>query len=297
MGNMHTDELPESSATNNQVHIFIGQNHTGSWSFSNAIENAIPASRYFSLEAYTYLKDPNAMPSLHTEIDALREYFDGLDSPPAFIYSHRPVPVHLALDTAKNPPPSYITLLRNPVARFLSCYFWIAKHRHADVHWVSDEIKQGATLDEWVDILIRQRRWPPGLAPGEYLSHCWIASGLVPRCIEPDQAGVIRHVLDNYFSFIGITELFDESLYVFSKKMALSRLPKWRLLGNSDRPNEDQIDKTTLAKIESMMEIDMQIYQHYKEKFEAEFAGEIDFFRSHIGSLRGSHEVDRSPIL
>lgn len=287
----------EESAENNQVHIFIGQNHTGSWSFSNAVENTIPASRYFSLEAYTYLKDPGAMPSLATEIEALRDYFAAQACPPDFIYSHRPVPVHLALDTAKNPTPSYITLLRNPLSRFLSCYFWIAKHRHANVHWVPDEIKQGATLDEWVDILIRQRRWPPGLAPGEYLTHCWISSGLVPKAIESDKAEVIRHVLDNYFSFIGITELFDESLYVFSKKMALSRLPKWRLLGNSDRPSENQIDKKTMEKIESMMKIDMEIYQHYKKKFETEFAQEINFFRSNIGSLRGSHEVDRSPIL
>lgn len=277
--------------------IFIAQNHTGSWSFSEAIQDVLSKERTFSLEAYTLAKDVREMPALKVELKALREHFESLPGVPLFVYSHRPVPVHLALRPAQQPKARYLTLMRNPVSRVLSCYFWLAKHKQADVHWVPQIIRDGASLDEWLDDLLARGQWPSGIWPGEYFYESWLRAGLVPAKVGSGRYEVVKYVLDTYFPYIGITELFDESLYVFAQFKLLPCMPTWRLLGNSDRPDNSQIGAKTIEKIEQFVELDTYLYEHYRKKFESDHAQEIAYFREHVGTLRGNQEVDHKPMI
>lgn len=108
---------------------------------------------------------------------------------------------------------------------------------------------------------------------------------------------VVKYVLDTYFPYIGITELFDESLYVFAQLKLLPCMPTWRLLGNSDRPDNSQIGAKTIEKIEQFVELDTYLYEHYRKKFESDHAQEIAYFREHVGTLRGNQEVDHKPMI
>ena len=136
------------------------------------------------------------MPALKVELKALREHFESLPGAPLFVYSHRPVPVHLALRPAQQPKARYPTLMRNPVSRVLSCYFWLAKHKHADVHWVPQIIRDSASLDEWLDDLLTRGQWPSEIWPGEYFYESWLRAGLVPAKVGTGRYEVVKYVLN-----------------------------------------------------------------------------------------------------
>lgn len=281
----------------NNTQIFIGQNHTGSWSFYEAIQGITLQNEFIEIDAYTVAPNVTDLPPLMQDIQTLREYIDSSKITPKFIYTHRPIPAHLALEPSLQKNATYVTLLRDPVSRFLSCYFWLVKHKHANVHWVPEIIKEGVSLEEWLDYLVANNLRPGGMWPGEYFYQAWIDSSLVPENIGKKRYDVVNYVLDQYFSFIGITELFDESLYIFAKKFGYKSLPTWKLLGNTDRPSNSQISPKILEKIEELMPMDRRIYEKFKASFLERYAEDIAYFRENIKTLRATTEVNLNPIV
>lgn len=272
-----------------KTHIFIGQNHTGSWSFSEAIRTTLK-SKFYQVDSHTLAQDTSLIPTHLDEINLLRKNFKNME-PPVFIYSHIPVPFHLALNNQS----TYLTLLRNPIDRMLSCYYWLIKHRHANVHWVPDNIKAGASLVDWLSDYLDTKTYPGGFAPVEYFNSPWKNFELAPNYLpELDTA---KFVLNNYFSFIGITEYFDESLYIFSKILGLKEQPKWKMLGNSDRPPTNQCTKVEISLISQIMATDILIYDYFKDIFLKKYLTEIKFFNENIKTLRLNNEVSKAPII
>ena len=272
--------------------LYVAVNHSGSWSAFEAIKK-VSDKPLLLADPYTFTKDDD-LPSMDTEIVSLRKDIELQgDTVPSLIYSHTAIPPHLALPDSM--PFQYVTMLRNPISRFVSVYYWTYKHRHADVHWVPDIIKKGATLEQYVDYFISSKTYPGGFSPCCYFYDAWNHFGLIPDEISKDILASAKYVINNYFSFVGITELYDESLFILSGLLGLKKLPLWDLLTSSGRPDLHTIDPGVIRKIESITEIDNQLYCQMRDNFEKKYSIEIEYFRKRIGSLRADEKYVEAP--
>jgi hypothetical protein len=186
-------------------------------------------------------------------------------------------------------------MVRNPISRFISVYYWTYKHRHADVHWVPDIIKQGATLERYVDYYLANNLYPGGLEPCCYFYNSWNNRGLIPTEFSNDILASATHVLNKYFTFVGITELYDESLFILAGYLGLKKLPLWKFFGGSGRPSLENINPRIIRKIDSITQIDKELYIHMRDFFEKEYSFEIAYFRKKIGSLCSDDRYIEAP--
>jgi len=269
------DQLP--------ISIFIGVNQSGSWSFREAISSALGFDESFSIEDYSTATNFNQIPTIDLELEHLRKIIDGINKKPRFIYSHRGIPLHLALT---NESFSYSTMLRNPISRVVASYFWSLKYRDLNFHWVPEIIKCGASLADYIDFMHDSGWRPGGNRTGEYFFDAWLSQGLIPKNCSMSRIKGADYILGKYFEFIGITELFDESLFIFSKNINLNRLPTWCLRGNSGRPSLADISPEILRKIDRLTEDEQMLYQKHRDCFESQYVDEIKYFRRKVGSLR-----------
>lgn len=262
--------------------IYIGQSHSGSWSSNEALQAAVGGEHCYEVDALTFAKRGEAMPDAQWHIAVASEAIRRLPQFPTYIHTHVPLPLHIGFPDRNI---TYITALRNPVARFIAHYSWIALHRHMDVHWVYDEIRNGATLDEFVDCIL-ENNVLRGLAPAQHYYPPWDAYNLIPEDVRGDITKGSIYVLEKYFSVVGLTEMFDETLYVFAKHLDLKRLPRWRMRGNSGAPKVADVSVATREKIEGIMAVDITIYNHFKQIFLTRHQREIEEFRALGISLR-----------
>ncbi len=275
------------SAAAQAIAVFIGANHSGSWSASEALGAVIGAERYLALEDYP-LTPAEALPSFAQELNEASRLIVERPCSPLLVYSHRPLPLHVVLGGRQV---RYVTMLRNPVQRFVSYYFWAVLHRTKDIRWVPQVIRDGARLEEYVDHVAATGQYPGGLGPGHYYLTAWQTLGLVPSALTNSMLGAM-FILDKYFPVVGITELFDESLFVFACQLGLTTLPRWRMRGKSGAPQIDHLSEAVCAKIRALMHTDLTIYTYYRERFLDRYQREIEIFRSQGLSLRVEGDVD-----
>ena len=67
------------------------------------------------------------------------------------------------------------------------------------------------------------------------------------------------------FPIVGITEMFDESLFVLSRFLGLNEPAKWRMRGKSGAGGLSSVPENVMAKIRKLMESDMALYQAKQE--------------------------------
>jgi hypothetical protein len=267
--------------------IFIGVNHTGSWSLHEAMEQSFGPEHFFTVESYTYEASTNAIPPLQAQLQALKQQLATIQ--PKFIYCHTALPVHLALTYDY----AYATMLRNPCSRLISVYYWTRKYRDKDVHWIPQIIKRGASLSDYIDYIADTGDYPGGLHPAQYFFDNWHSCGLIPKEFCGDHLNGTAHVLDNYFNFVGITEVFEESLFCFAGKLNLPYLPYWKLRGKSNRPSIGDIDPSIIRKIDKLTSVDMELYFRFRRRFEENYREQIKYFRRRIKTLRlADHKTD-----
>jgi hypothetical protein len=118
--------------------------------------------------------------------------------------------------------------------------------------WVSDEVRTRLPLSKWLgqtsDNLAA--RWLLQLE-GESLEEAAPHDMVVNRCME---------IIDKRFLFVGITELFCESLFVYSVLIGAERPPLWRHLGRSFAPCPSDLSQSILEQLEYKTRIDAAIW-------------------------------------
>ncbi len=276
------------AAAERAIAVFIGANHSGSASASEALTEAVGSDRCVSLEDYPATLS-EASPSLKQQIEASCRVIAERPIIPKFVYTHRPLPIHLGLGGCQV---RYLTMLRDPVQRFISYYHWAALHRAKDIPWVAPAIEEGATLAEYVDHVAATGQYPGGLSPAEYYLRAWQALGLVPDALMNSVFGAM-FILDKYFAVVGVTEFFDETLFIIAAQLGLSALPRWRMRGKSGAPPAAHIAADVRAKIGALTQTDRALYAYFRERFLDRHRREIEIFRANGLSLRVEGDEDR----
>ena len=267
--------------------ILIGVNHSGSWSAKEALSVALGKERCFDAEAYSNV-EANVLPTtaMHLQHECAR--INAMPQFPTLINSHFPLPLHLGFPNREL---RYMTMLRNPTKRFISYYHWARLHKDKSFHWVSPAIRQGATLEEYVEHVLKTAQFPSGLTPGHYFFDSWLQCGLMPAEYDNNRMVGAAYILDRYFSVVGITEMYDESLYVLSKALGLKSPAKWRMQGKSGA-DSSTVPQHVIDKIKPLIEVDNAIYQAFVQRFLDRHRQDIEEFKSLGISLRLEGDSD-----
>ena len=191
---------------------------------------------------------------------------------------HLPFGVHKYL-----PQPSvYITLLRDPIERAISDYYYVL--RTPDNYFYKDVTTQHMSLEEFV----------ASGCNGKYLNldngQTRLLSGMVDVGFGQCTLKMLKDAKENlreYFAVVGINERFDETVMLMKKVLGWTTLPYYvRENVTSDRPGKEDIPEDTLKVIEKRNELDLDLYTFAKEMFAEQLCGQDPPFEKELESFK-----------
>jgi hypothetical protein len=154
---------------------------------------------------------------------------------------------------------TYITLLRNPVDRVISAYYYILSHPANALH---EALRlEGASLKEYAS----SGRFP-GAANRQTGFLC--GRGPLPEPCTADMLETAKRNLREYFSIVGLTERFDEMLIVLKRTFGWRSVLYTRQNVATNRPAKDSVDRDTLRAIEHSNRFDLELYDYARSMFE-----------------------------
>jgi len=152
-------------------------------------------------------------------------------------------------------PATYITVLRNPVDRVLSAFYFMRGYKLHPLYWKLRRNKW--TLEEYVERTTRDNVQSKIIANAAYHEPC--TQEILDRALEN---------LDRYFSVVGLSERFEESLALMKLRFG------WQLKSYSafnvtrSRPKRQDIPQSSLDMIAERNRFDVTLYQHATKLFQ-----------------------------
>ena len=153
-------------------------------------------------------------------------------------------------------PSTYITVLRNPVDRVLSAFYYMRNYKLHPSYWRLR--RQGWTLEHFVEHSTRDNVQCKIIANADYHAPC--TEAVLQRAIDH---------LDRHFSVVGLSERFEESLALMKLRFG------WQLKSYSSfnvtrtRPKKTELPQALLDRIAEKNKYDVALYEHGKRLFEA----------------------------
>jgi hypothetical protein len=144
---------------------------------------------------------------------------------------------------------TYTTLLRDPVERIISYYYYILRRTEHFQHQMVVDAKM--SLADYVEF-----------------KQDWVHNG---QALPPDE--LLRRAIDNlerHFPVIGLTERFDESLARIGRRLAWPRVGYQATNVTKDRPKQTHVAPALLERIRELNRLDLQLYDWAARRFDAE---------------------------
>jgi hypothetical protein len=152
-------------------------------------------------------------------------------------------------------PSTYITVLRNPVDRVLSAFYFMRSHKLHPFYWKLRRKKW--TLEEYVERSTRDNVQCKIIANANYHTPC--THEILDRALDH---------LNRYFSVIGLSERFEESLALMKLRFG------WQLKSYSafnvtrSRPKRQDLPQASLDLIAERNRFDVVLYNQAAKLFE-----------------------------
>jgi len=193
------------------------------------------------------------------------------------LMGHLPFGIHETL-----PGPSrYVTILREPVERVVSHYYFV--RRRPDHHLHETVTSRRMTLRDFVESGIARE-----LENGQTT---WM--GWTPELIarddrsSPELLARARRNLEDRFVVAGLTERFDETLLVMRERLGWTRSIWYRQENvTRNRPALAEIDEDTRALIVERNGLDIELYRYVRDRFEREISDLGPAFGRELRSFR-----------
>jgi len=166
----------------------------------------------------------------------------------------------------------YITLLRNPVDRIISYYYYVLSLPN---HRLYERVKnENMSLYDFVtkidqgDVNNAQTRVISGIEDTS------------EKMLEKAMSNI-----ENHFSVVGLVEKYDESLILLQYKHGL-KIPYYKSLNKTpNRKSANEIDQKTLDAIVQLNDADIELYQTMEKKFNKELEN-LNFLGLKLQKLR-----------
>jgi len=174
------------------------------------------------------------------------------------VYGHALFGLHRHLDCSCR----YFTMLRDPVRRVASHYFY-HKERYPNSPLSSMSLEEFLQSNHPIAQSNRQVHFLSGKDP-EQSSHTSLE--------------IAKNRLRNDFAAFGLTERFDESLFLFRNRLDWRSLPFYvRRKVNSKRPAVEELPADTVEAVQQQNLLDTDLYRfarkHFERTINAEFSG------------------------
>ena len=207
--------------------------------------------------------------------------------PPLIITSHHTFGIHRKIEEDY----SYFGLLRDPYKHFLSKILLWDDYKTECNHMGTIWKKLDHKVDE-----IRER-----IGHCNFLTHehaTYFADKRFPALVVDNLEGTnpnelyskaIKNIHELFF-FMGITELFEESLFILFDMIGIKSTLMWRPgLYTYWRPSKDEMPMPIFNKISSLIEADLEMYYKYRGHLEsllskADFGEELIRYKQHARS-------------
>jgi hypothetical protein len=149
---------------------------------------------------------------------------------------------------------TYLTMLRDPVKRLLSSYFFIQRR---PLHPLHRKVKgEQLTVPEFLRLTAHRQNLQTGMIAGIKADKC------LPSTLERAKENLV-----NSFSVVGISERFEESLALASLVF------DWRIPFYENRKvtkTRSQVDPAAIELIKEHNQMDLELYRFGNELFQAE---------------------------
>ena len=154
-------------------------------------------------------------------------------------------------------PATYVTMLRNPIDRAVSYYYFIRKvPGHPDFELIKEK---NISLEDYcrmgkINTCNGQTRFLSGTIESE--------------TYDSKILNIAKENLQRHFSVVGIQKRFDESLLMLKKELAWKKMPFY-YRRNTNRANsyKREISNSTRAVLEKYNELDLELYEYAKNIF------------------------------
>ena len=154
-------------------------------------------------------------------------------------------------------PTTYFTMLRDPIERVISNYFYVLR---TPEHHLHNKVKsEKMSLRDYVISKVNRQ-----LDNGQ-LRLLW-GDGDIPfgSCSTEMLEKAKEHLRDS-FSVIGLVERFDDSLQLLAKQFGWKNISYEKANVTANRPQQSQIDAATLSAVEECNLYDRELY-HFAEQ-------------------------------
>ena len=166
---------------------------------------------------------------------------------------------------------TYITMLREPVARFLSSYYFILRRPLHPLHRKLKRERLG------VEDYLR-------LVPHRHNFQCRLIAGVDDKVIGDDRLlELAKEHLAESFSVVGICERFEESLVLIAKTFG------WEVPFYENRKvskNRSPVDQNSIAMIREHNRLDLELYEFGKKLFDENLRKKQEVVKEGLATLR-----------
>jgi hypothetical protein len=153
-------------------------------------------------------------------------------------------------------PATYITVLREPVDRVISAFYFMRNYKLHPLYW---KMRRGNwSLEDFVRRSLRENVQCKVLAGAEYEKPC------TQEICERAKENLLR-----YFSVVGLSERFEESLALMKLRFGwkLERYSSFNV--TRSRPRKAEIPQSTLDLIAERNSLDLSLYELAAKVFQA----------------------------
>ena len=188
-------------------------------------------------------------------IDKFRHLPESKKSRFCLIYGHMPFGLHRWLPRSA----AYITILRNPVERVASEYYYILR---TPIHPLNPElVGKNLSLQDYVRKIADmnttnlQTRWVSG---------CVDFDSVIPpyENLPANALDLAKENIKNCFSVCGLTERFDESILLMKRILGWKNVYYMKREVGRRRPQRDELSSSTLRLIEKHEEKDLELFEY-----------------------------------
>lgn len=145
-----------------------------------------------------------------------------------------------------NPPVTYFTMLREPVDRVLSLYYFLQEHPNPEIKDVDK-----MSLKQFVNLTTPAVR-------AHQLQHL---SG------KPVNLASAKENLVHHFAIVGLTEMFDESIFLMKKRFGWGDISYTKKNVTKNRLKTEEVPKDTLDLIKKNLAPEIELYSLAKQIF------------------------------
>ena len=176
-------------------------------------------------------------------------------------------------------PATYFTVLREPIERVVSFYYYVRRRRQHPDHEAI--LADGITLQQYVEsrVTLETNNFTTRQVSGNW------RSGPGPPCTEETLA-LAKRILAERFAVVGLTERFDETVLLLKRRFGWRNVFYQRHNVTSARPAPASLPAEALAVLREHNQLDLDLYAFAQELFDRqvdaqgpEFAGAVRRFR------------------